>query len=61
MNQKTTDFKCEICGKENVSLLHGVHKDFDRMIKMCQECWRDAYSKNRLVSGSGSSSSGCCG
>ena len=59
MTQNATNSKCEICGKENVSLLYGMHMDFDRTVGMCQECWRDAYAKNRLVSGSGSSSSGC--
>ena len=52
--------KREICGKEGVSLLYAEHKDLGRVVKVCQDCWRDAYAKNRLVSGSGSSG-GCCG
>jgi len=59
MTWKATNSKCEICGRENVSLLYGMHTDFDRIVGICQECWRDAYAKNCLVSGSGSSSSGC--
>jgi len=59
MTQNATGTKCEVCGKENVSLLCGMHKDFDRTVRICRECWQDAYARNRLVSGSGSSSGGC--
>ncbi|MEM2947866.1 MAG: hypothetical protein QXN96_06510 [Candidatus Bathyarchaeia archaeon] len=52
--------KCEICGRENVSLLYARQKDSNSLVKMCQDCWRKAYAENRLVSGSGSSG-GCCG
>ncbi|MGB9854553.1 MAG: hypothetical protein ACPLRY_07105 [Candidatus Bathyarchaeales archaeon] len=52
--------KCEICGAENVSLLYARHKNLNRLVKMCQDCWRKAYAENQLVSGSGSSG-GCCG
>ncbi len=52
--------KCEICGKENVSLLYARHKDYDSLIGICQECWIKAWAENKLVSGSGSSG-GCCG
>lgn len=53
--------KCEICGKENVSLLYARHKDYDAIIKICQDCWRKAWDENKLVSGLGSSGGGCCG
>lgn len=62
MTLNATNIKCQICGKENVSLLYGMHKDFDRTVKMCRECWEDAYTKNRLVGDSGSCAPGCsCG
>ncbi len=55
--------KCEICGKEGVSLLSAYFKDLNRMVKICQDCWRNAYVRNLLLSGSGGSggSGGCCG
>jgi len=51
--------RCEICGKEGVSLYYANHKDLGG-IKICPDCWRDAYAKNLLVSSSGASG-GCCG
>jgi hypothetical protein len=42
--------RCEICGKDDVSLYHVRHKDLG-VVKLCPDCWRDAYAKNLLVSG----------
>ncbi len=52
--------KCEICGKENVSLLYAEHKDLGRLIKICRDCWEVAYAENCLVSGSGSAGGCSC-
>ncbi|MBO3753709.1 MAG: hypothetical protein FGF53_02325 [Candidatus Brockarchaeota archaeon] len=59
MAQNQDDLKCEICGKGGVSLYFAMHKDFNRVVRMCRDCWIDAYVKNRLVSDSGGSSGGC--
>lgn len=52
--------KCEICKKESFTLLYANHKDLG-MIKVCQNCWQELYTKNRLVSGFSGSGGGCCG
>jgi len=60
MAENAGNVNCEICGKENVSLYYAMHKDFNRVVRMCRDCWVEAYTKNRLVSDSGSSGGCSC-
>jgi hypothetical protein len=50
--------KCDLCEKsgEKLSLYSANHKEHG-LIKVCRDCWINLYSKNRMVAGSGSSSS----
>ena len=50
---------CELCGKggEGISMLGASHKELG-WIMICQDCWQDLSSKNRMVAGS--SCSGRC-
>ena len=45
--------KCDLCERsdEDMSLLSANHKE-KGWIKVCQNCWSELYSKNRMVSGS---------
>jgi len=51
--------KCSNCGKEGVSLAGALHKEVG-YVELCRECYKDAYKKNLLVSGSGSGGGGSC-
>ncbi len=50
--------RCELCGRENVSLLWAVHKRLGGMW-VCADCWKHLFEENLLVSGSGESGCGC--
>jgi len=51
--------ECKLCGKngEDLSLLSADHKKLGS-IMVCRECWAKLYDENKMVSGTGSGSSG---
>jgi hypothetical protein len=56
MEKLETLKKCDFCEKsgEDLSLLSANHKEYG-WIMVCRDCWVNLYSKNRMISGSGSS------
>lgn len=40
-------FKCNICGKEDNSMLKANHRDLGA-IKLCLDCWTAEKDKNKL-------------